>query len=189
MTSNLLPDPAPGFDQPIAVLKHCHDRIRKQLATLDKLPAHLAAHGADDQARQAAAAVLKYFDKAAHLHHEDEENDLLPMLQATASGEDAALLARLGPQILAEHSQMDALWQALHEELSAVAAGSGATLSEPLARRFADMYTRHMEVEEGNIAPMAKRLGLRTLTVFGGVRPNPQVQGLRNGVDIVIACP
>jgi superfamily II DNA/RNA helicase len=39
------------------------------------------------------------------------------------------------------------------------------------------------------MAPMAKRLGLRTLTVFGGVRPNPQIQGLRNGVDIVIACP
>ena len=30
---------------------------------------------------------------------------------------------------------------------------------------------------------------MRTLTVFGGVRPNPQIQGLRNGVDIVIACP
>jgi superfamily II DNA/RNA helicase len=39
------------------------------------------------------------------------------------------------------------------------------------------------------MAPMAKRLGLRTLTVFGGVRPNPQIQGLRNGVDVVIACP
>ncbi|HEV2612422.1 MAG TPA: hemerythrin domain-containing protein, partial [Noviherbaspirillum sp.] len=30
-------DTAPGFDQPIAVLKHCHDRIRKQLATLERL--------------------------------------------------------------------------------------------------------------------------------------------------------
>src|SRR4051794_34505711 len=39
------------------------------------------------------------------------------------------------------------------------------------------------------MAPLAARLGMRTLTVFGGVRPNPQIQGLRNGVDIVIACP
>ena len=39
------------------------------------------------------------------------------------------------------------------------------------------------------MAPLAKAMNLRTLTIFGGVRPNPQIQGLRNGVDIVIACP
>jgi superfamily II DNA/RNA helicase len=37
--------------------------------------------------------------------------------------------------------------------------------------------------------PLAKPLGLRTITVFGGVGANPQIQGLRNGVDVVIACP
>ena len=158
MTINTLPESAPGFDQPIAVLKHCHDRIRKQLATLDKLLPHLAAHGADQQARDAAAAVLKYFDKAAPLHHADEEVDLVPMLQQTAAGDDAALLNKLVPQILAEHDQMDALWQSLHEELTAIAAGSAAQLSEATVKRFTDMYAAHMELEEGNIAPMAKRL-------------------------------
>lgn len=158
MTLSPLPDSAPGFDQPIAVLKHCHDRIRKQLATLEKLLPHLAAHGADQQAADAAASVIRYFDKAAHLHHEDEEHDLVPMLQQTATGEDAALLARLTPQILAEHSQMDALWQQLHEELKGIADGSSARLTESTVRRFAEMYTKHMEIEEGNIAPMAKRI-------------------------------
>ena len=82
--NSLLPESAPGFDRPIAVLKHCHDRIRKQLATLEKLLAHLPRHGADEQARQAAAAVMKYFDQAAPLHHADEEQNLLPMLRAVA---------------------------------------------------------------------------------------------------------
>ena len=67
--SNSLIDTAPDFGQPIAVLKHCHDRIRKQLNTLQNLLAHLPQHGADEQARQAARAVLKYFNNAAHLHH------------------------------------------------------------------------------------------------------------------------
>ena len=39
------------------------------------------------------------------------------------------------------------------------------------------------------MAPLAKALGLKTLTVFGGVGPNPQISGLRAGVDIVVACP
>jgi pyridoxamine 5'-phosphate oxidase len=153
-----LPDTAPGFDQPIAVLKHCHDRIRKQLATMQKLPEHLARHGADEQAQQAAQAVLKYFDKAAPLHHADEEENLVPMLQAVAQDADAATLAELVPGILREHDEMDALWQGLHEELSAIAGASAATLSASSVQRFAERYTDHMEREETFIAPMAKRL-------------------------------
>jgi pyridoxamine 5'-phosphate oxidase len=158
MMTHALPDTAPGFDQPIAVLKHCHDRIRKQLATMQKLPAHLARHGADEQARQAAQAVIKYFDQAAHLHHADEEENLVPMLQAVAQGEDAATLAELVPGILQDHNEMDAMWQSLHEDLSAIADGSAASLSAPNVQRFSERYTAHMEREETRIAPMAKRL-------------------------------
>ena len=39
------------------------------------------------------------------------------------------------------------------------------------------------------IKPLAAAMGLNTLTVFGGVGQNPQVRGLQNGVDILIACP
>jgi len=153
-----LHDTAPDFDQPIAVLKHCHDRIRKQLATLDRLLAHLPEFGADEQARQAAGAVLKYFEKAAHLHHEDEEQDLIPMLRAVAQGEDAATLQALAPVILQDHKDMDALWQDLHEQLSLIAEGQGTMLSVSAVQRFCQRYTAHMEREEGSLAPMALRL-------------------------------
>ncbi|MBY0239421.1 MAG: pyridoxamine 5'-phosphate oxidase [Burkholderiaceae bacterium] len=157
MTSSLF-DTAPDFSQPIAVLKHCHDRIRKQLATLQKLPAHLAEHGADAEAQQAAQAVLKYFSHAAHLHHQDEEQNLLPMLQATAQGDDAALLHDLAPRILAQHQLMDADWLVIQAQLDKIATGEDRALSDALVRQFAEAYTAHMEVEERNIAPMAKRL-------------------------------
>jgi superfamily II DNA/RNA helicase len=39
------------------------------------------------------------------------------------------------------------------------------------------------------LAPLAVVHGLRTRTVFGGVGQHPQVQALRQGVDIVLACP
>src|SRR5689334_7958245 len=156
--NSLLPDPAPDFDQPVAVLKHCHGRIRKQLATLEKLLAHLPEHGADEQARQAAGAVLKYFEKAAHLHHEDEEQDLIPMLRAVAQGEDAATLEALAPVILQDHKDMDAMWQDLHEQLTAIADGSGTQLSGSTVQRFSQRYLNHMEREESTMAPMAMRL-------------------------------
>jgi superfamily II DNA/RNA helicase len=39
------------------------------------------------------------------------------------------------------------------------------------------------------LKPLAKTAGLTTITVFGGVGQNPQVQALRKGADIVLACP
>ncbi|MDF1604345.1 DEAD/DEAH box helicase [Nocardioides sp. YIM 152315] len=42
---------------------------------------------------------------------------------------------------------------------------------------------------ESSLKPLAEAAGLRTRTVFGGVGQNPQVQGLRAGADIVLACP
>lgn len=39
------------------------------------------------------------------------------------------------------------------------------------------------------LAPLAKAAGLSTRTVYGGVGQNPQVNALRQGTDIVVACP
>ena len=157
MTSPLF-DSVPGFDQPIAVLKHCHDKIRKQLTTLQNLLGHLGQNGNTPEAQQAAKAVLQYFNKAAHLHHADEEQDLMPMLQATATGEDAALLATLVPDILADHQRMDQAWLTLRPELDAIAAGTDSQLSHDGVRDYVAAYQAHMAKEEGQLAPMAKRL-------------------------------
>ena len=157
MTSPLF-DSVPGFDQPIAVLKHCHDKIRKQLTTLQNLLGHLAQHGNTADAQQAAKAVLQYFNKAAHLHHDDEEQDLMPMLQTTATGDDAALLATLVPEILADHQRMDQAWLTLRPELDAIAAGTGTQLAAEGVAAYIAAYQAHMSKEEGQLAPMAKRL-------------------------------
>ena len=39
------------------------------------------------------------------------------------------------------------------------------------------------------LAPLAKRVGMRTTTVYGGVGYPKQIEAMRNGVDIVVACP
>ncbi len=155
---------APGFDQPLAVLKHCHDRIRKQLATLEKLLPYLEQHGADAEAQKAVLAVLKYFQNAAPLHHDDEEIDLLPMLVATANNQaiaaasDAALLEQILPKILQQHQQMASQWQVLAVQLNAIADGSAARLSSAHVAAFQAIYQEHMQIEETQIAPMALRL-------------------------------
>lgn len=156
--SNALFEPAPDFDQPIAVLKHCHDKIRKQLKTMEKLLTHLPEFGANLDAKQGAMAILRYFNEAAPKHHADEEENLMPMLQNTATGEDAACLSALIPGIRQEHRQMEALWDSLTQQLQGIAAGDSADLSKDDVQQFVGLYTSHMEKEETHIAPMAKKI-------------------------------
>jgi superfamily II DNA/RNA helicase len=50
--------------------------------------------------------------------------------------------------------------------------------------------TRELALQiEATLAPLAKAMKLRTMSIFGGVNQNPQVTRLREGVDVVIACP
>jgi ATP-dependent RNA helicase RhlE len=36
---------------------------------------------------------------------------------------------------------------------------------------------------------LGKQTGLKSVTIYGGVNANPQIQSLKNGVEIVVACP
>lgn len=155
---NILFDAAPDFDHPVDVLKHCHGRIRKQLNTLQKLILHLPVAGLTADAQQAARAVLRYFDNAAPNHHADEEQDLLPMLQTIASGDDAVLLKKVAAEIVSEHQAMDAIWQTIGMQLREIAAGKAAELSAVEVRILIERYTAHMEKEEAVVMPMAQRL-------------------------------
>jgi superfamily II DNA/RNA helicase len=68
------------------------------------------------------------------------------------------------------------------------ASGSRRTPKRPRALILAPTRELVSQIDAA-LEPLAKAAGLRTRTVFGGVGQNPQVQALRAGVDVVIACP
>jgi superfamily II DNA/RNA helicase len=69
-------------------------------------------------------------------------------------------------------------------------AASPAPRRPGLPRALILAPTRELVTQiEAAMAPLAKALALRTLTVFGGVGAAPQIRGLRAGVDVVVACP
>lgn len=148
----------PDFSQPIAALKQCHDRIRKELLALEALPAQSANPSHQSQAQQGAAAALRYFDKAAPIHHADEEEDLIPMLQAIAIEADAALLKLMVPGLMEEHREMARTWARLRSPLQQIAAGNAVPLDLGEVKHFSLLYAAHMDTEETHIATMAKRL-------------------------------
>lgn len=66
--------------------------------------------------------------------------------------------------------------------------GTARTPGRPRALILAP--TRELVTQiEASLAPLAAATGLRSVNIFGGVGPNPQIAALQRGVDIVVACP
>ncbi|QLI81133.1 hemerythrin domain-containing protein [Chitinibacter fontanus] len=142
------------FETPVAMLIACHDRVRQYAALTETLVSHVAQHGADAAAIAGAQSILRYFDIAAPLHHQDEDEDLFPALIPLASAE----LKQVIDQIMAEHDELGALWQQVRAALLALVAGNDNELSAELAAQFASRYPAHAAREEDEIYPYAKVL-------------------------------
>ena len=152
---------APTFDHPLEMLRACHGKILRQCDTLQKLAGHLASEGCDVQAQQAAQGILRYFDTAGKLHHQDEELDLFPALKAAACLDTTRLehlLKGLLEQLLAEHVIMLASWDALRPTLLQLAAGEKVKLDSAVMERFITSHTRHIATENAELLPLAARL-------------------------------
>ncbi|MCA1925068.1 MAG: hemerythrin domain-containing protein [Thiobacillus sp.] len=152
MIYDLLGKTAPGLDAPIDVLEACHQRIASQCDTLEKLLAHLPLHGADRQAQQAARAVLRYFDVAAVHHHDDEERNLFPLLQAA----HAPGACELAETLTLEHEEQARLWRSLRIQLAAIETGASAALDAARASRFIDANRAHLAFENTHVLPLAR---------------------------------
>ena len=146
--------PAVGFDQPFEMLVACQVRMVRTLSLLERLGAHVQQQGCDEQARNAAADVLRYFDVAAPQHHMDEELHVLPRLRVSGH---AAMAARL----MADHQVMELDWAQLRPDLQAVIDGRLGALEVPPARarwtQFATLYRRHLAAEERHAFPSASQ--------------------------------
>lgn len=154
MTNSLLGNAAPTFDDPLEMLRACHGRIEAQCVTLGRLVVYLSTHRYDEQAVQAAHAILRYFDTAGQHHHQDEEQDLFPQLLSTQNSSATLLVTRL----LLEHQGLETAWRNLRLLLVSITEGDARTLDRRIVEHFIEVYARHIETENGSLLPLAATL-------------------------------
>ena len=158
MTSHTLLSSSPGvgFEQPFEMLEACHERVQRSVGLLERLLVHIEAHGHDASSRSAAADVLRYFDIAAPLHHEDEELHIFPPLEASADVQMRETIA----QLKLDHVRMSTMWAELRQVIQAWRdADPAPAVSEDnrtLIREFARSYAQHIPLEETLVYPAAR---------------------------------
>jgi hemerythrin-like domain-containing protein len=168
---NALPgfdSPGVGFEQPFEMLEACHERVQRSLALLGKLVDHIDQNGHDSQSRSAAADVLRYFDLAAPLHHEDEEVNVFPLLLTQGNAPVRAAVQGLQ----SEHQRMSALWAIVREPLERWSQSGGSGPVDASTRdhieRFRALYDAHIETEENLVYPSARaRMNISELADMG----------------------
>jgi hemerythrin-like domain-containing protein len=148
--------PAVGFEQPFEMLVACHERVQRSLDLLQRLMDYLDTRGHDRSTRSAAADVLRYFDIAAPLHHEDEELHVFPALAGNA---DAPLRSAID-RLMDDHARMATLWSTLRGDLLRWRDDPAAALMNEQIRRdvqvFLGLYAAHIATEENLVYPSAR---------------------------------
>ena len=150
--------PAAGFEEPFEMLATCHERVERMLNLQVKLQQHLMDKGCDAPARQAARDVMRYFDLAAPLHHQDEELHVFPAL---LNGPDTALHA-LVARLIQNHRDMEVAWAQARRVLLAIAdslesSWTPLTLEQTAAlTEFSGLYRQHLDDEDNVAYPAAQ---------------------------------
>jgi len=135
------------------MLRACHERMAAHCDTLEKLPAHVAAYGVDDEARSAIRRLITYFSTSAVQHHQDEEQDLFPILNR-----QSLKLAEIVHRLKQEHGQLDTLWQSLAADLGAPAGLAENGDFAAHARAYADACRQHINAENEELLTMAPHI-------------------------------
>ncbi|MBT0571136.1 hemerythrin domain-containing protein [Curvibacter sp. CHRR-16] len=153
--------PSSGWEQPFAMLKACHERVQRMLVLLQRLQVHVGQHGVDGEAIEAAQDVMRYFDKAAPLHHLDEEEQIFPLALVHGTAEVQHAVQRLQH----EHAKLDAMWQTVRSDLKRLLQADvqdrefvRAWPSDPAVAAFVLTYTEHVRMEEVLVYPCVEAL-------------------------------
>ena len=132
----------PGFDDPIALLLACHDKILAHCHLLEGL--------LDTPDKAVATQVHRYFNTSAPLHQQDEEEDLFPRING-----QSLKIAELVHKLKKEHQAMDSLWGTLAAELKSPPENGFSEVFVSATREFCRLNRDHVALENRNLLPVA----------------------------------
>ena len=148
----------PDFTRPLELMRASHARIRRQCETLMQLVLKIKKQGCDSKARETSAAVVERLDVATFHHKEDEEQDLLPRMVASATKSRGSSLTNMVAEITSEHRVLHRAWVELRAELQEFASGDRNSLNSLAIDRFVKLYRTHILMEEAAVYPLAEML-------------------------------
>lgn len=153
MNNLLRNDPAPDFDDPLGLLKACHQRILGFCELLEKVLVHIKEHGIDSEVKQSTQKIHRYFSSAGILHHMDEEQDLFPLLIGSS-----LKIATIIHDLKQDHIKINESWGKLSPVLARPATIEETPEFNQWVAGFCQAYRTHIKTEEDDLLSMAQHM-------------------------------
>jgi hemerythrin-like domain-containing protein len=171
----------PDVSSPIQDFSQCHVGILNKLDQLGELPGLLDAA---NRARQSAQQMLDFFREAIYEHHSEEERELFPAVQASATpGAERDQVKQIAEKLTREHRDLEAQWKLLEPHLKRAAKGQDASVPAEAVAKLVTQYSAHARYEEAEYLPLAYTILSRhsnrmdALALALHLRHQPQVVG------------
>jgi hemerythrin-like domain-containing protein len=152
--------PESDFNNPLGLLSDCHRRIEQFLGVLIKVCeiADATPLGAPEIA--ALEKAVEYFRNAAPKHTADEEDSLFPRLRAAPGGQSAldCMTALESDHEAAgrDHERVDTFARTWIE--TGILDPEDLREMKQTLQRLAQMYARHIAIEDQELFPLAARV-------------------------------
>lgn len=119
------------FAEPIEMLYACHGKVRRFCGQIAMLSGYIAENGCNQLVLQTIRQISRYFNVAAPLHHEDEEENFFPLLLQYAPQ------AREGvDELLRQHIGLYDNWAAVSAEFAKLEADNAYIPDAEAFKRF-----------------------------------------------------
>lgn len=155
---NELPSAEQNMASPLDLMAGFDHRLGEQCATLLRLSRQLDNQRADRDSTTAMASLIEFFDVEVPNHYRDEEFDLFPALIESMAGSDAGCLHQITRALTADHRWLEAAWSPLRKPLQEAAHGATIAPNMPAVDAFVTRCHEHLERENLELLPMARRL-------------------------------
>jgi hemerythrin-like domain-containing protein len=150
--------PAPTFDDPLAMLRACHRRLEYGLLTAERLPELEQGGSLETAARTTLRQMVQYFSGMVPRHFADEEQSLFPRLLAARPGDEViGLMERLAKQhdaLAFAHCE----FAEAAEELLRIGPPAAAERFRKAIAELRRVYAEHLRLEEEQVFPQAAAL-------------------------------
>jgi hemerythrin-like domain-containing protein len=143
----------PDFSDPLGALRGCHQDMLARCESLEQLVEHLRDPGFDAQARSGIAAAVQFFTTVAVQHHQDEEDDLFPILNR-----QSLKLADVVFRLRKDHEQLRRLWEQLLLDFKKGPALAGDSAFPDHVEAFCTAYREHIRREEKELFSIAQHI-------------------------------
>lgn len=146
-----------SFEDPLALLSSCHDKIIHFSSTLYKMSILLKQNGWTEELINTAKKISHYFNIAGPEHHFDEEQHLFPAIIALdpqQKKQQNKEITGLINQMIKEHVESDTLWEKIDHLLKNQS--KDFKQLQNLSQQFEKSMHEHAEIENTIIFPFAK---------------------------------